>query len=240
MTDNHSQSFFGKSTGITIQSSSKTDPYIFLKCIKKKADGKWEKPTQGEGKTIKLSLEEMVMISHVLNKKTESWSSYHSFKNTKTSISFKWKEEDNILWINIGDYSKMLTFSQIEIFRLLLKHIIKEKIEFATTLNSSNFQENKNRGNNLKNKIYLDKEQKSEFSISKNSLNNIKLSDKEKVKINGILKAETEKALLINFNSGHEIWIPKSIVYSENKKEIGLNQAFLIDKWILERNKILV
>ena len=92
MVDKHSQSFFGKSSGLTIQSSSRVEPYIFFKCIKKKADGIWEKPSKGEGKTIKCSLDEMVMILEVLYGRFENWSSYHNFKDNKTQISFKWEK----------------------------------------------------------------------------------------------------------------------------------------------------
>ena len=33
MTDNHNQSFFGQSTGMLVQSSSKHEPFIFLQFI---------------------------------------------------------------------------------------------------------------------------------------------------------------------------------------------------------------
>ena len=62
VTNTHSQSFFGQSTGLTIQSISKEQPFIFFKCIKKKADKSWEKPSKGEGKVIKCNLEEIIMI----------------------------------------------------------------------------------------------------------------------------------------------------------------------------------
>ena len=62
MGDVHSRSFFGQATGMIIRSSSKTDDFIFVNCIKKKPDGSWEKPTQKEGKTVRLSLEEIIMI----------------------------------------------------------------------------------------------------------------------------------------------------------------------------------
>ncbi len=54
MVDAHNQPFFGKNTGLFIQTSSKTEPYMFLRCIKRKSDGSWEKPSKNEGKTIKL------------------------------------------------------------------------------------------------------------------------------------------------------------------------------------------
>ena len=92
LTDKHSQSFFGQAVGLTIQSSSKSDPFIFFKCIKKKPDSSWEKPSLGEGKTIKMSLDEMVCILHVLRRKSDSWSSYHAYKDKKTQISFSWED----------------------------------------------------------------------------------------------------------------------------------------------------
>ncbi len=45
-----------------IQSSSKRESFIFMKFIKKKGDGSWEKLSTREGKTIKVGLEEVVMI----------------------------------------------------------------------------------------------------------------------------------------------------------------------------------
>ncbi|GAG36178.1 unnamed protein product, partial [marine sediment metagenome] len=136
MVEKHSQSFFGQSTGLTLLSSSKSDPFIFLKCIKKKSDGSWEKPSLGEGKTIKCNLDEIVMILEVFKRTSDSWSSYHNFNDVKTQISFKWENENKKkLLIYIGNYSKMLNFAQIEIFRLLLEHILQEKIEFATIVN---------------------------------------------------------------------------------------------------------
>jgi hypothetical protein len=60
MTNSHNYSFFGQKSALFIKSSSKNEPYIFFQCIKSKNDGSWEKPSQGEGKIIKLSLEEMI------------------------------------------------------------------------------------------------------------------------------------------------------------------------------------
>ena len=203
MTNNHSQIFFGQATGLTINSPSKDEAFIFLKCIKKKPDGTWEKPSQGEGKTIKLSLDEMVMILKVLKRKIESWSIFHSYKENNTQISFSWEGNGgNKVWINIGNYSKLLSEAQIEIFKLLLKHLIKEKIEFATISNIS-----KQRAINDS----VIKEQNSEST---------------KAEIIGSIKAETGKAILLVFNNGQEAWIPKSTIYSNYKPEIGLSQTF--------------
>ena len=153
MTDNHSQSFFGQATGIIINSPSKTDPFIFLRCIKKKPDGIWEKPSLGEGKTIRCSLEEIVMILQVLEGKTPSWSGYHKYKEKNTQISVNWEGNgQDKLWIRVGDYAKMFGFSQIEILRLLLNHILDEKIKFATGSNKSSTN-NSNNNNNNNNRI---------------------------------------------------------------------------------------
>ncbi|TFG13556.1 MAG: hypothetical protein EU535_04785 [Promethearchaeota archaeon] len=241
MADKHSQSFFGQSTGFTIQSSSKNEPFIFLKFIKKKKDDTWEKFSQGEGKTIKISLEEMIMIFQVLKHKINSWNSYHTYKEDNTPISFSWESnKENILWINIGTYSKMLGFAQIEIFRLFLKHLIKEKIKFATLLNSSQKQDI-NPGEKQESSITND--DKNDLILNPNIMTNSKKvndTNDDQIIIDGFIKTETEKALLIVFNSGQEAWFPKSAIHSQYKREIGIEQKFLTSKWIIEKNKILI
>jgi len=235
MVNKHSQSFFGQSTGLTLVSSSKTDSFIFFKCIKKKPDGSWEKPSLGEGKTIKCNLDEIVMILEVLKRNKDSWSSYHNFNDIKTQISFKWEDgSKQKLLIYIGKYSKMLNFAQTEIFRMLLKHIIKEKIEFATILNLSpkkspagNPKENKE-----KNKVQNSKK----LPSVKESVEN---SENEVSKINGVIEGETEKALLIQFENNKEIWIPKSVIRSNYNSINEMTQNFIIDNWILKKNNIL-
>lgn len=137
MTETHNYSFFGQKTGMIVQSSSQKDPYIFLKLLKKKESGAWEKLSKGEGKTIKFSLEEIVLILQVLKHETNSWSGYHKFKDNTTHISFAWQDETEktkakTLFVKIGHYPKMLNFAQAEVLKLLLMHILKEKIEFAT------------------------------------------------------------------------------------------------------------
>ncbi|MFX1296312.1 MAG: hypothetical protein ACFFD2_15855 [Promethearchaeota archaeon] len=230
MTNLHSQSFFGQSTGLTLQSTSKTEPFIFLKCIKKKGDGVWEKPSKGEGKTIKCSLDEIVMILRVLDRKIKSWSSYHEFNKIKTQISFQWENgKEEKIWINIDNYSKLLNFPQAEIFRLLLKHILKEKIEFATSP-----------------RISSEKDKLNETVIDKNTeiKNNSKTTNKKTSKIietsqiEGNIEAETKNALLINFNNDNEIWVPKSIIRSQHNLSKGLTQTFLIDTWFLKKNNL--
>ncbi|MBY9004563.1 MAG: hypothetical protein KGD73_11365 [Candidatus Lokiarchaeota archaeon] len=238
MVDKHSQSFFGKSSGLTIQSSSKNEAFVFLKCIKKKGDGIWEKPSKGEGKTIKCSLDEIVMILEVLHKRLENWSSYHNFNDIKTQISFKWEnEKKEILYVNIGSYSKMLKFSQIEILRLLLNHMLSEKIEFATTSNFSEEQNGKQRAIK-KTRSYEKKEQGSNSSVP-SIRENIEVSEKPSCQIEGAIKNETQKALLITFQNDREYWIPKSAIRSSYVSHQENQQSFIIDTWLLEKNDLV-
>jgi len=237
MVDNHSYSFFGQKVGLIIQSALKNEPYMFFRLIKSKNDGSWEKPSSGEGKVIKFSLEEIVCILRVLNKEINSWSTYHTFKDSKTQISFKWENgEKGKLWIHIGSYSKVLEYSQFTILEMLMKHILKEKIEFATT--SSSFTKKKH--DKLSNIIV----QEEVITISgKNENNNTNEDDNGKPRevksVIGSIKKETNKALLIQFDNGAEIWIPKSKVHSGFDNTKNLVQNFSIDSWILSKNKII-
>ena len=238
MVDNHSYSFFGQKVGLIIQSASKNEPFIFFRLIKSKNNGSWEKPSSGEGKVIKFSLEEMVWIIRVLNKGVNSWSSYHTFKDNKTSISFKWEDGEKAkLWIHIGSYSKVLEYAQFKILEMLLVHILKEKIEFATAPNRA-----KKRNVDTLNNIVVQEEIINASKIinrnnKPNSVNNGKRSEIEDIV--GTIKGETDKALLIQFENEVEVWIPKSIIHSGFNNSKNLVQKFSIDSWILKKNKVL-
>jgi len=234
MADKHNKSFFGQSTGMFLQSSSRTDPFIFFRFIKKKESGTWEKPSLGEGKTIKCSLEEIVMILKVLKRDLKSWSTVHVFKEEKTPISVKW-EGENKIWFNVGEYPKMLAGSQIEILALLMGHILAEKIEFATSSGKSNEATPK----------VNDQPVKANNDINKENPVNDNLHIVEEVdlgadvkKIEGIIKGETEKALLLQMDNNNEHWIPKSTIKSSYNSVEGSKQSFIIDSWILEKNKV--
>jgi hypothetical protein len=217
-----------------IQSSSKSEPFIFLQFIRKKGDGTWEKLSTREGKTVKCSLEEIVMILEVLKKSIKSWTTIHSFKDDKTPISVKW-EGDQKIWINVGDYPKMLSFSQIEIMKLLLQHILQEKIEFATI-------PEKKSGVSIDVKQEATPPQSQERIEKKPELVVVEeISGGEALtKVQGIIAGETEKAVLLKFNNGAENWFPKSTIKSQYSPEKEITQTFLIDSWIIEKNKIAV
>ncbi len=57
-------------------------------------------------------------------------------------------------------------------------------------------------------------------------------------KVEGMITKETENAVLLKLDSGHENWFPKSNIKSHYSPEKEISQIFLIDSWILERNKI--
>ena len=245
----HSKSFFGQNTGLIINSSSNSEPYFFIRCIKKKHDGTWEKSLRGEGKVIKCSLEEIVMMLEVLNRKCSNWSSYHSFKDNQTQIAFEWEDEKaRTLWIKIDKYSKMLNFAQAEILRRLLNHFLEEKIVHAT-VSSNNTAKNKSMKKNFFDKLSQDvnndtmvesHDSPPDIDIITTPIDQ-KTRDftKEKINVDGSIQGETKKALLIQFNSGDELWIPKSTIHGKYVPKKNKDQKFLIDDWILKKNKII-
>ncbi len=156
MTDSHNYSFFGKESAIILQSSSKKEPYVFLRCIKKKQNGSWEKWSKSEGKVIKFSIEEIIMILRVLKGEQQSWSTYHRFNKNQSQISFNMQNHEQ-LFISIDNYKKMLGVAQIEVFKLLLNHILKEKIEFSTNLNL-NYKGKSEKLEKSKDTIYIEEE----------------------------------------------------------------------------------
>lgn len=144
MSDSHNRSFFGQSTGIILRSPSKSDDFIFIQCLKKKGNGIWQKPSKGEGKTIKLNLEEIAMIKFVFKGELQNWSTYHKYNGINTQISFNWETKskeisEQKIWIRIDEYAKMLNAGQIEIFKALLNHLFNEKIKNAT-VNKGKYQ----------------------------------------------------------------------------------------------------
>lgn len=77
-------------------------------------------------------MEELVSILQVLKHEIKEWSNYHIYNDKKTQISFQ-LVPDKLLKVQIGNYSIKLKFEQIEILKLLLKHLLKEKIIYATS-----------------------------------------------------------------------------------------------------------
>ncbi|MFX1393195.1 MAG: hypothetical protein ACFFAH_06415 [Promethearchaeota archaeon] len=235
MADFHTKSFFGQKSGIIINSPAKLVPYIFLTCINKKKDGTWEKPSKNEGKTVRLSLEEIICILEVLNRKSQNWRGYHVFRDEKTEIFVGWHSEAReVLKFKIGNYKKKLRFPNTNFLIKLLQHILDEKIEFAT---SGTFET----------KVGREKMVDGEYSVfsehikAKNGLQVVETTEyelsKERMEINVKIKVESPKALLISLDTGNEFWVPKSTVH--NKYDVSNKenyQKLLIDKWIIDKN----
>jgi len=237
MVDSHLKSFFGQNTGIIVSSYSSSDPFTFIHCFKKKPNGIWEKPSSKEGKSIKFSLEEIVLILRVLNRQTLNWQSQHNYKDNTTPISFNWEDDEaEVLWINIGKYSKRLNLAQTEILRLLLSHFLEEKIIHSTfpkklthnikakTPLSLEVNKTKEIGGDL------DEDHKANLneSLNRGFLSN-EMSD-----IDGSIVGETDKAFLINFDKIEE-WIPKSAIKNHSITQKNISQKFIIDNWILKK-----
>ena len=244
MVEYHNKAFFGSKVGMFFDSSSWTNQFFFLRFIKKRSNGTWEKPSKGEGKSIKFSLEEMVYILRVLNKEVSSWKTFHKFEEIQTPISFERdKNNQDNFHVNGGDYHKMLNYAEITVFKALLEHVFEEKIA-KSTVNSKN--------NGVKKLVGVEtRAQKPKLTISEEiqgkSLPESKIAfpkvekvnlENETATVEGICEGKTEKALLILFDSGKQIWIPKSTIRSEFDPESSGMQNFTIDTWVLKKNEV--
>ena len=232
MTDKHNYSFFGQKVGLILQNSLKSDPFIFFRLLRAKDNGTWEKPSIGEGKVIKFSIEEMVWIIRVLKKDVKSWSSFHTYKDIKTQISFKWEEGENgKLWINIGAYSKRLYYSQFKVLELLMEHILEEKIKYAT---AGNMKTKTVKNESSKNQVHSNNlsvvEERINMDPSTRESKNLKTT-----KIKGEIIEEREMALHIKLETGVDMWFPKSTIEEIDKSKT----TFDIADWVLRKNKII-
>ncbi|MHA1240989.1 MAG: hypothetical protein ACTSQU_09355 [Promethearchaeota archaeon] len=239
MTDYHIKTFYGQKSSITLTSPSKSTPYIFLSCINRKKDGTWERTSEGEGRTVKISIEEIICILEVLLKKSANWRGFHVFKERKTEIYLGWeKESREVVQIKIGEYIKKLSFPNLNFFTLMLEHILSEKIEFATSGKSKMISMDGGTQEEGEYGVF------SEQIIARNGLQVVETTEfavsKDTIEIKAKFKVESPKALLITLESGKEFWIPKSTIHNnydvENKKNL---QTLIVDKWIIEKQRIL-
>jgi len=238
MTDYHTKTFYGQKSSIILTSPSKSVSYIFLSIFNRKEDGTWERTSKGEGKTVKITIEEIICILEVLNKNSANWRGFHVFKERKTEIYVGWeKESRQVIQIKIGDYVKKLRFPNLNFLTLMLEHILSEKIEFAT----SGTTEKKSKDGD----VHEEDEYGvfSEHILARDGLQVVETTEfgvsKETIEIKAKIKVESPKALLITLESDKEFWIPKSTIHSKydvgNKKKL---QTFIVDKWIIEKQRI--
>ncbi|MDX1798718.1 MAG: hypothetical protein R3255_08720 [Candidatus Lokiarchaeia archaeon] len=221
-------------------SPSKQVPYIFLSFINRKEDGSWEKSTEGEGKTVRLSIEEIICILEVLHRRSANWRGYHIFKERKTEIYVGWEDESRqVLQVKVGEYKKKLRFPNINFLTLMLSHILSEKIEYAT---SGTFE-----AKTIEKKT-VDEEGEygvfSEHITARDGLHIVETTEfsasRDTIEIEATIKVESPKALLITLDSGEEFWIPKSTIHSEyDVTEKTTTQKFIVDKWVIEKHVIL-
>jgi len=245
MVEYHNKSFFGSKVGMFFDSGSWTSQHIFLKFIKKRDNGTWEKPSQKEGKSIKFSLEDLANILRVLTKEVLSWNTVHVFEENKTSISFEWKKGDKEYFgIKVTDYYKKLNYAETVVFKALLEHVFEEKIAHST-VNSKNSSFKKSTGANTNAEIseLVVTEETEGISEPKSSKTGqaspLQLEkDPETTTVGGVCEGKTEKALLILFESGKQIWIPKSTIRSDFDSESSGMQQFTIDTWVLKKNEV--
>ena len=239
MTDYHTKTFYGQKSSITLTSPSKSVPYIFLSCINRKEDGKWENTSEGEGKTVKISIEEIICILEVLLKRSANWRGFHVFKERKTEIYLGWeKESREVIQIKIGEYIKKLRFPNLNFFTLMLEHILSEKIECATSGKSKKKSKDGATPEEGDYGIF------SEHIIARDGFKVVETTEfgisEETIEIEAKVKVESPKALLIILESDKEFWIPKSTIHNnydvENKKKL---QTLIVDKWIIEKQRIL-
>jgi len=239
MADFHTKTFYGQESSLIITSPAKMVPYIFLSCIKRKDNGTWEHTTEGEGKTVKMSIEEIVCILEVLHRRSANWRGYHVFKDRKTEIYVGWEDETRqLLQVKLGDYIKKVRFPNLNFLTLLLEHILNEKIEFAT---SGTFE------SKTKEKIEIDEEAEygvfAEHITARDGLHIVETTEYgvsvDTIDIKGKIKVESPKALLITLDTGEEFWIPKSCIHSDfDVSKKSKPQKFIVDKWIIEKHQI--
>lgn len=242
MVDKHDWSSFGQKSAVMVSTNKMSEPHVFFRCIKKKNDGQWEKPSLKEGKVTKFGLGEIVALIKVLSKEKNEWQGFHDFKGEKTAIKINWSSQNNdMLYLVIGNYRKQFGEYEVEVLLALLKHLFKEKIANATVskLQANNFVKNRvqerqiqpiEHSNMERVEIEPVKQEQKSFKNKKND---------EQVKVSGVVNGSTQKALLILFDNGKEGWVPKSTVHSEYKEEKNSFNEFLIDAWILKNNNII-
>ncbi|MHA1727173.1 MAG: hypothetical protein ACTSWY_00395 [Promethearchaeota archaeon] len=237
MGNNHNLSFFGQKTGMIFSTKSRNEMFLYIRCLKKKKSGDWE--NFNESKTVKLSLIEIISIADILNKKRKIWSTFHSFNNIKTPISLAWDEYDSdLLWINIDDYSRPLNYPENELLRRLINHIIDEKIKFATVWKEKELPKEMGGNSSLKNDI----QNKNNFPTNKikNQDHKKNYNQSESTTLQGKIKIEREKAVLVVLENGQEIWFPRSTIMNSYESQSKNFQKFNVKNWVLKKRNLSI
>ncbi len=257
MVDKHDKIFFGQNSAISVVTFAKEEPYFLLRCIKKKSDGSWEKPSKGEGKSVRLSLDELVMILHVLREEISAWSTTHKYKDQQTTITVNWSsgpnEEKKELWIVVAEYRKMMNVAQAEVLKLLLEHILKEKIEFSTVPQAA-AKEEEAEGSEIVEEQATEQPQTQKEKVEEEivkpspkatkakkegaSQNGKKNGKNALVTVSGTIEGNTDKAIKVVFTKeGFDAWLPKSKISSKYDINSKDQQNFTVEAWIIEKRR---
>ena len=184
-----------------------------------------------EGKIVRLTIEEIIQVIDVFSNKT-SWNTVHKYKEKSTRIAINWDKDNQGYWINVGPYSRIIKFPQSEFLRRLLKHLMLEKIEFAT---SGEVQE-KPPTIILESSNEISRVEEIKEVAEQKEKPIVKKEQKDMAMVSARVKKHTDKALLLVFENGLEAWVPRSTIHNECDENESENvQHFLIDTWLLKK-----
>ena len=253
--NHHNYSFFGQKTGMLLDSAEIDQPCLYLRFLKKKQDGSWEKPSQGGGKNIKLNLLEMIAILRVFRTENTKWSTVHKFGEESTSITVE--NKNSTMSFMISGYAKQFKFPESELFTNLLDHIYHEKIINATgsNLNGKNGTPTKkspeNNHNNRESKIqdlsetpipeYPEElDEKTTEEKAKNIeidpelwYNSLQTNEDFKL-LPGAINEEREKAVNFHITDLTNIWVPNSCRDSSSMSKEGI----WVKDWFLRKKMV--
>ena len=206
----HLKRFHGQNVDLIVESKSKFDNFVYFHFTNMILE-------ESNNLVIKYSLEELAMILCILRKEIFIWKSY---RDENLEVTFVWEDKNAlVLWIHAGNYSKALYVGQIEVLKLLIMHIVNEKVIYATS----------------KNKLNTDKFSK----VPKNRDKYLEFALVETInRIEGKVINQTNKAVLIRFKDKMEAWIPKSTIHSRFSTKISSSQSFMIENWVLKKNNL--
>lgn len=249
----HRLSFFGKRVGMLFDSSKWDLAQIFIRFIKKKENGVWEKPSAQEGKVIKFNLLEIISIIEVLDHPGTKWSTLHRFQNESTPITFKHKGKN--LQIQLPGYQKYLNLNEVTLFLDLLKHVYQEKVIYSTN-GKQNLYNNKfnSKQNEIKKETCISEERstqdiKPDLSISEIENDQSELTngndefekkwletlqtDEEYYLLPGQIEARSQKAVAFQVQNKNSTWIPLSCI--KEAVHSDYIQGIWVKKWFVEK-----
>lgn len=234
--DRHNLAIFGKKVGIIIDSDSMKNPHIFIRALKCKDSGVWEKSSLREGISVNLKLSEIIAFSEVLNGTIKEFKTMHKYKESTTAISIVRDSVDsNLIKIRIGAYDKPIVFPDTILLSKFISHLIDEKIANATVSTEKEKIENES----VEDFEDIAAESKKSIDIIKEKttepvkdLVKKQTSEKEEtMNIKMAIKNVRPKAILIVKEDKTEKWIPRSAIISNFDEKLTTPQDFTVKVW---------